>query len=110
MKNHKIQKVIDVYHEIAEDPDEVIIMLLFNACARLGNADTLKLMQKASSIMLRSLRSNPKVLNTQYDALIKCVDLSLAEQIFDTMKRAVVSYGNLMNAFNQDEQSALGQV
>ncbi|CAF1681964.1 unnamed protein product, partial [Adineta ricciae] len=39
-----------------------------------------------------------------YDAFIKCGDLPKAEKLFPKIERTVRSYGNLMNAYNNNEQ------
>lgn len=103
LKNHQPQKAVDLFYEIS-NPDEVIIILLFNACAQLANREALALVKKISSTIPRSFLSNPKILASQFDAMIKCGDLVSAELAFNRTKMSVISYGNLMNAFNEDGQ------
>jgi len=101
IKNNISNKAIDLFHEI-KNPDEVIIILLFNACAQLETLEALNLVKKISREMPKSFHSNPRLVNSLFDALIKCGDYSSAEIIFSKMKKSVESYGNLMNGFNRE--------
>ncbi len=65
---------------------------LFNACAQLGTAKVLNLVKKVSKDIPKSFYSNPRLLTSLLDALVKCDDLAYAESRtrcnqFDKMPR-----------------------
>ena len=95
-------KAIELFNVI-ENPNEIILILLFNACAQLKNDFALNLVKKVSSEMCESFHSNETVVNSLIDALIKCGDNSNAEIHFSKIKKNVITYGNLMNGFNKEK-------
>ena len=101
IRNNQAQKAIDLFHEI-ENPDEVNVMLFFNACAHPTSAQALDLVKKLWKEMPESYHSNSHLTASLLDALIKCGDCSSAEILFATMKESVENYGNLMSGFNQE--------
>ncbi|CAF3842091.1 unnamed protein product [Rotaria magnacalcarata] len=71
IKNNLPKKVIDLFNEI-KDPDRVIIILLFNACAQLGTNEELNL----------------------------CGDVTSAKSLFDrSSKKTISMYGAMMKGF-----------
>ncbi|CAF5034601.1 unnamed protein product, partial [Rotaria sp. Silwood1] len=99
IKNNMANKAIDLFNEIQNPNDEVIIILLFNACAQLGTNEALSLIKKVSSQIPISFHSNYHLSTSLLDALIQCGDCSNAEIFFSKMKKSVIGYGNLMNGF-----------
>jgi pentatricopeptide repeat protein len=95
-------KAIDLFNQI-ENPNEIILILLFNACAQLKTDLALNLVKKVSSQMSQSFYSNEILVNSLIDALIKCGDCSSAEIYFENTKKNVITYGNLMNGFNKEK-------
>ncbi len=85
IKNNMVNKVIDLFNEI-QNPDEVIIILLFNICAQLKSNDTLNLTKKILLKIPKSFNSNPRLSTSLLDALIKCGDCSSSEIAFSKMK------------------------
>jgi pentatricopeptide repeat protein len=96
-------KAIDLFKEI-KNPNHVIFILLFNACAQLGTSAELNLIKKVLSTIPESFYSNSFVSSCLFDAFIKCGDISSAEILFAKMEKNVINYGNLMNAFNKEDQ------
>jgi pentatricopeptide repeat protein len=94
-------KAIDLFNEI-NNPDEVIINLLFNACAQLGTVEALNLVKRISKEIPKSFHSNHRLSTSLFDALIKCGDCSNAENLFSKTQKSVMDYGNLMNGFNKE--------
>jgi pentatricopeptide repeat protein len=80
----------------------VNITVLFNACAQLGTNEELSLVKKISKEIPKSFYSNPRLVNSLLDALIKCGDCLNAEILFSKMTKSVEGYGNLMNGFNKE--------
>ena len=103
IKNEMPKKAIDVFNRV-RDPNEVLFTLLFNACAKLGDDERLKLIRAHSSSLPSSWTSNVRLSTSLMDALIKCGDCESAERIFPTTSKSVISYGNLMNGFNDAKQ------
>ena len=84
------------------NPDEIMINLLFNACAQVGTPEALELTKKVSKEMPKSCYSNDRITNSLLDALINCGDCSYAEICFSELPKRVESYGNLMSGFNRE--------
>ncbi|CAF4518995.1 unnamed protein product, partial [Rotaria socialis] len=99
IENNLSHKAIDLFNQI-KSPDEIIINLLFNACAQLGTEEALNLTKKVSKEIPKSFHLNFRILTSLFDALIKCQDCSNAEILYSKMNKSVISYGNLMNGFN----------
>ncbi|CAF1285026.1 unnamed protein product [Rotaria sp. Silwood1] len=101
IKNNMSEKAIELFNKI-QTPDEVIVTLLFNACAQLETTEALNLVKKISKEIPKSFYWNPFVSTSLLDAFIKCGDLSSAEILFSKMKKSVIDYGSLMNGFIKD--------
>lgn len=97
-----LNETINLFFTIS-NPNEIHIILFFNACSRIGTKEILTLVKKVLSNLPNCYRENSKILTTAFDAFIKCGDLSNAEQLFLKMERTALSYGNLMNAYNKNE-------
>jgi pentatricopeptide repeat protein len=96
-------EAIKLFFKISK-PDEVNLMLFFNACSQIGTKEILALAKEVLSNLPNSYRKSLKILTAAFNAFIKCGDLSSAEQLFHKMERTVKSYGNLMNAYNKNDQ------
>jgi pentatricopeptide repeat protein len=95
-------KAIDIFNEIRY-PDEVIIIVLFNACAQLETKASLDLVKKVLKQIPKSFYSNPRLLTSSLDALMKCGDVEYAELLFMKSTNKVLSmYGVMMNGYNKD--------
>lgn len=105
VKNNQTRKAIDLFHTI-NNPDEVIVLLVFNACAQLQTKEALGLIKKISSNMPKSFRSHSRLMTSLLDALIKSGDCATAEMIFAEMERSVNTYGCLMGGLNHNNQPA----
>ena len=96
IQNDQAIKAIDIFKQI-KDPNEVNILLLFNACAQLQNEEALHLVKKVSEQMPQSYYSNSTLLYSLLDALMKCGGVSNAELIFNDVKNKLPStYGVMM--------------
>ncbi len=103
IQNNQASKAIELFNE-TDNPDEILITLLFNACAELGTTEALDLVKKVLKQIPISFYSNPRLSTSLLDALIKCGDYSSAEQSFSRMKKSVINYGILMSGFNKENQ------
>ena len=97
-------EAIRVFKEV-KHPDEVNVILVFNACAQLGTPEALTVVKAISASIPKSFSSNPRINNSLLDALIKCGSLVSAEKLFTTIDRSAISYGNLMSGYNKVNQS-----
>ena len=88
--NHMPAEAIRLFKEI-EDPSEVNVILLFNACAQLGTPEALSLVNAVSTNIPKSFFYNPRINASLLDAFIKCKDLESAHKLFATMYRSEIN-------------------
>ncbi|CAF4330360.1 unnamed protein product [Rotaria magnacalcarata] len=94
--NNLLEKAIDLFNKI-ENPNDVNVTILFNACAQLKTKEALHLVKKISKQIPKSFYSNPYLLTSLLDALMKCGDVAHAESLFYSSKHKVLSsYGAMM--------------
>lgn len=82
------------------------MIVFFNACAQVGNDQTLKLVKKARPTMSQLYWSNHRLLNSLFNALLKCGDCFGAHEVFTKMNRTVSGYGYLMSQSLKQDQPA----
>ncbi|CAF1356880.1 unnamed protein product [Rotaria magnacalcarata] len=98
--NNLPEKAIDLFNKI-ENPNDVNIILLFNACAQLKTKEALDLVKKTSEQIPKSFYSNPRLLTSLLDALMKCGDVARAESLFHSSKQKILPmYGAMMKGIN----------
>ena len=61
------------------------LILALNACAQLGTQEALDQVKAIASKMPRSSHSEPNLLTSLVDALMKCGDVSGAELVFNQL-------------------------
>jgi hypothetical protein len=89
-------KALDIFNDI-KDPNEVIITVLFNACAQLRTKASLDLVRKVFLEIPKSFHSNPRLLTSLLDALMKCGDVENAELLFvKSTNKVLPMYGAMM--------------
>ncbi|CAF5122858.1 unnamed protein product, partial [Rotaria sp. Silwood1] len=99
IKNNMANKAIDLFHNI-KDPDEIIINLLFNACAELGNDEALNLTKQISLKMSKLFYLNLRLLTSLLDALMKCGDVECAQLLFNRSEKKILPmYGAMMKGY-----------
>jgi pentatricopeptide repeat protein len=103
VKNNQASKAIDLFQKISH-PNEVIVLLLFNACAQLQTQEALDLVKNIFANLPKSFRTHPHLITALFDAFVKCGDMKSAETVFEHLERSVISYGNLMSGFNHNER------
>ncbi|CAF3527140.1 unnamed protein product [Rotaria socialis] len=103
IKNDMLNETVHLFFQIP-NPDEIIFVLFFHACARIGTEEALRLAKKVLSNLPNSYRENSNILTTAFDAFIKCGDLLFAEKLLPKIKKISMSYGNLMKAYNKNNQ------
>ncbi|CAM2699210.1 unnamed protein product [Rotaria socialis] len=101
--NNLPEKAIDLFNEI-EYPDDVNRIILFNACAQLKTKEALDLVKKTSKQIPKSFYSNPRLLTSLLDALMKCGDVAHAESLFYSSKQKVLPmYGAIMKGYVEND-------
>lgn len=90
------ERAIDLFRQV-EHPDEVIIILLFSACAQVETHEALKLIKDVIPKIHGSIYSNPRLVTSLLDALMKCGDVIKAQSIFDsTPDKVMHMFGAMM--------------
>ena len=93
------EKAIETFKNV-NNPDEVLLGLLFNSCARVRTAEALDFGKQIWFSTSEMHRKKEYMVVTAFDMFIKCGDISNAEQVFGRMNRIVVTYGQLMKCYN----------
>ena len=90
------QKAIELYHQIRK-PDDIVTTVLFTACAQLRGEEALKSVKTVLSTLSTSSLSDPILVTSLLDALMKCGDVPSAQLFFDRSTRKDLSmYGAMM--------------
>ena len=98
-------KAIQLFNQI-KNPDETVLTLLFNACARLRNAEGLNLTKKVYKEIPPRFQSNVRLLTSLLDALVKCNDITYAEKLFNRIKKKTsLMYKLMINGFLKENNS-----
>ncbi|CAM4763494.1 unnamed protein product [Rotaria magnacalcarata] len=104
-ENNQANKAIHLFHEIKR-PNEIIITILFNACANLKTNEGLNLVKEVYKEMPKSFQSNPYLLTSLLDAFMKCGDVSNAELLFRKIPDKVLQmYGAMMEGYIENSQA-----
>ncbi|CAF4050201.1 unnamed protein product [Rotaria magnacalcarata] len=102
VKHNRPHEAIELFNQI-KDPDEVIILLLFNAYGQIGSTEVLSLIKKKSLEIPQSFYSNDYLVASLLDALIKCDDLAYAQSLFNSSRCKTISmFGAMMSGFNKE--------
>jgi hypothetical protein len=89
-------KAVDLFMRI-EHPSDIVINLLFNACAQQGTEKALKLVNQVRSKLPASSYSNVRLLTSLLDALMKCGDVASARSLFEASRtKDLPMYGAMM--------------
>ena len=104
IKAGQSKEAVEIFKKV-KDYDEILLNVFFNACAQIGTQEILELIKDVSSKMPKPYLKNQLLLTSLFDAFIKCHDLVRSEHIFSMMKKTVINYGHLMNAFIENDQA-----
>ncbi|CAF5227780.1 unnamed protein product [Rotaria magnacalcarata] len=103
ISNNMPEKVIKLFEKISIKIDEVIIILLFNACAKLCNNRAIKTGRDALNRLPTSFLQNQKLINAAIDMLMKFGDVNPAEVVFETTQnKTLVTYGAMMQGYQKN--------
>ncbi|CAM4834547.1 unnamed protein product [Rotaria magnacalcarata] len=94
------EKVIELFETISVEVDEVLIIILFNACAKLCNSQAIKLGRDTLNRLPISFLRNPTLVNSAIDMSMKFGDVNQAENLFEKIqKKTLVTYGAMMQGY-----------
>jgi hypothetical protein len=100
VNNDLPNKALDIFNDI-KDPNEVIIIVLFNACAQLRTKASLDLVKNVLLEIPKSFHLNPRLLTSLLDALMKCGDVQYAELLFmKSTNKDLAMYAAMMKGKN----------
>lgn len=85
VRNNQPLKALSLFEKV-EHPNEIILTIVFNACAKIQSAESLEVIKKVCAKMPRSCLHNQILLTSLIDAFVKCGDMSSAETYFEQLK------------------------
>ena len=78
-------------------PDEVIITIVFNACAKFANPHAMKLGKELLEQLPKTFLERENLITSAIDMLMKFGDVVHAERLFQLIKKkTIVTYGTMM--------------
>ena len=83
IKNNSAKRAIELFKEV-KNPDTVVALLLFNACAHLGTSEALNSAKNVSSTIPQSFYTDPNLSTSLIDVFMKCDDVTSAKSLFNT--------------------------
>ena len=90
-------KVLELFEKMSIKADEVIIILLFNACAKICNTHAFQLGKDVFNRLPISFFQNQQLINSAIDMFMKFGDVKDAEILFEkSTRKTLVSYGAMM--------------
>ena len=105
MSNNMAEKVLELYEKMSVEANEVIITIVFNACAKLCNEHAIQIGNRAFNKLQKSFLRHRNLLSSAIDMLMKFGQVEDAElffrqiQIFDSF-----FYGIMMNGYKINHQ------
>ena len=100
IKNDRSNEAITLFREI-KHPNDIILNLLFNACAQLGTENAFNLAKNVFEASPKDVHSNVYVFTSMLSASMKCGDVAYAESLFNkSSKRNLAIYATMMKGNN----------
>ena len=88
----------ELFNRMSVKPDEVATLLLFNACAKLTDANTITTARGVLKRMSSTFLAHDRLVTAAIDMLMKFGQVAQAEHLFETLKsKNIVSHGALMH-------------
>ena len=95
--NGMAEKVVQLFKKMSVQPDDVLRITLFNACAKHVTAESRKLGEDVLRRLPSNFHQKPQLANAAVDMLMKFGEVKRAEQLFASMKtKTLVSFGAMM--------------
>ncbi|CAF1152611.1 unnamed protein product [Rotaria sordida] len=101
VKNNMYDKALDLFEQMPLNPNNVIYIIVFNACAQILNDRGEEIGRKLLHQMPKHFHNDNVLLTSAIDMLMRFGDVQSAEKLFRTIKKKdIVLYGAMMNGYN----------
>jgi predicted Zn-dependent protease len=91
------EKVLQMFDRMSVQPDEVIAIILFNACAKVADPHAMNVGKRVLNQLPAAFAENHILMNSATDMLMKFGEVNEAEQLFKKIKRKnSIVYGAMM--------------
>ncbi|CAF1516483.1 unnamed protein product, partial [Adineta steineri] len=98
--NNMLDKVLDLFDEIKIQPNEIMLTMLFDVCARLDNDRAKQTGKKILNEMSEKFLNDSILLNSAIIMLMKFGDVKSAEDLFHKIKnKNIINYGAMMKGY-----------
>jgi pentatricopeptide repeat protein len=99
------EKALDLFEQITISPNDVIYTMVFSACAQLGDDRAMQIGKRLLDQVPNSFQNNNRILTSSIHMLMKFGDVKRAEQVFQMVKKDIVTYGAMMKGYNVNNES-----
>jgi pentatricopeptide repeat protein len=100
------EKALNLFEQMHVNIDDVIYVIVFNACTQLANERAKKIGKKLLDQILNRSKVDDNVLKSAIHMLTRFDDVKRAEHIFELIKKKdVYTYGFMMKLYNQHNES-----
>ena len=97
--------MIQLFRIRSIQPDRVMLLLPFNACAKHSDADSIELGTRVLNELPATAFADQSLTNSALDMLMKFGQVNKAEEFFARVKTPdVISYGVMMHGYNHNHQ------
>ncbi|CAF4383503.1 unnamed protein product, partial [Rotaria sordida] len=94
-------KALDLFEQMPLNPNNVIHIIVFNACAQILNDRGEEIGRNLLHQMPKHFHNDNVLLTSAIDMLMKFGDVQSAEKLFRMIKKKdIVLYGAMMNGYN----------
>lgn len=102
VSNNMPEKVLDLFEKMSLKPNEVILTIAFNACAKLADARAVTFSKDVLGQLPSAFLEDDKLVNSIIDMVMKLGDVPRAEYFFRLIKtKSLVTYGAMMKGNGQ---------
>ncbi|CAF3517232.1 unnamed protein product [Rotaria socialis] len=106
ISNNMPGKVIELFEKISIEINEVVITMLFNACAKLCNSHAIKIGRDTLNRLPTSFLRHPTLVTSAIDMFMKFGEIESAEYLFSQIKQKTsYSYGAMMQVYLKNNLS-----
>ena len=93
-------KGIDLFLTVNQ-PDEILLVLLFNSCTQVKTNKALKIGQKVASEMSPIYHQNQYIVSSLLNMFVQYEDVSNAEYWFSKRESSIIAHGEMMKCYNR---------
>jgi pentatricopeptide repeat protein len=102
-------KVLELFDQMSVEPHAVIITLLFNACAKLADANAVQRGKDMLKHLPSSCFDDQILINSAIDMLMRFGDVEHAERLFSRLqKKNIYTYGAMINGYKLNNEPRKG--